>query len=824
METLLQDIRYALRGLARTPGFVCAVVVTLALGIGANTTMFGVLDVLLLRPPAHVERADRVVRAYFRRPVRGEGLSTRPNTSLPAYESLRDGAPQFASVAVLRPTTMSLGRGPEARQVAVTLVTHTFFPTLGVAPALGRFFGADEDRVGAQGVAVVSYGFWQGRLGGDRTALGRPLRIGRGTYTVIGVAPSGFTGVDLAGPDVWLPVYAAVEESIPAVALTSRDYRWVRVIARLRDGVRAQDAGALATLAFRRAAAASERRSDTLYSVLLGPVQAARGPSVTSDTKVSLWIGGVAALVLLVACANVANLLLARGIRRRREIAIRLGLGAGRNQVLRLLVVESMLLGLAGGAAALLVAVWGGALVRGLLLPGLSDDSTVLDWRVLAFTASLSLLAGLLAGVAPALRSSRADLSHALRSGARDVTTTRVRLRGALLAAQVAFTLVLLVGAGLFVRSLRGVQALDLGVDLVRVLRAQVDTRAAGLDNRASNALYMRLLERARTIPGVEHAAATVGSPFGTNLGTDLRVSGRDSLPQLPTGGPFFNAVTPEYFAALGIRIVRGRGFTEADGQDSARVTVVGQTFARLVWPGEDPVGKCLYVGDDQTTCVQVVGVVSNARLSELVEGPVLQYYLPVTRGSAGNTNTVINVDGMTDLLIRTRSPARDAAAAVQRALQGAEPGLPYVRVETLDESVAPLQRSWRMGATMFTAFGLLALAIAAVGVFGVTAYTVSQRTREIGVRIALGAQPRSVVRLVLRQGIRAAVAGAAVGLLGALALGRAVASLLYGVAPADPLVLGAVTAALLTVATLAAWLPARRAARVDPIIALQAE
>jgi len=822
VETLLQDIRYALRGLARAPGFVGAVVVTLALGIGANTTMFGVLDVLLLRPPEHVTRADRVVRAYFRQPVPGRGMATRPNTSVPAYESLRDGAPPFASVALVRPVTMTLGRGPEARQVSVTLVTHTFFPTLGVTPALGRFFGAEGDRVGAQGVAVVSYGFWQRRLGGDREALGRPLRIGRGTYTVIGVAPSGFTGVDLTGPDVWLPIYAAVEETMPVEALTSRNYHWVRVIARLRDGVRASDAGALATVALRRAAAASERPSDTAYTVLLGPVQAARGPSVTSDAKVSLWIGGVAALVLLVACANVANLLLARGIRRRREIAIRLGLGAGRNHVLRLLVAESLLLGLAGGAAALLVAIWAGALVRGLLLPGLPDDAMVLGWRVLALTGGLSLLSGLVAGAAPALRSSRADLSNVLRSGARDVTTTRVRLRGALLATQVALTLVLLVGAGLFVRSLRSVQSLDLGVDLDRVLRAQVDTRAAGLDSRSSDALYLRLLERARAIPGVEHAAVSVGSPFSSQYATSLRASGCDSLPQLPTRGPYFNAVTPDYFAALGIRIVRGRGFNEAEGRDAAPVAVVGQTFARLVWPGDDPIGKCLYFGDDQATCLQVVGVASNARLSDLIEGPVLQYYLPVANVDARIKSGFMS--GITDLLIRTKSPARDAAAAVQRALQGAEPDLPYVRVESLEESVAPQQRSWRLGATMFSAFGLLALAIAAVGIFGVTAYTVGQRTREIGVRMALGAQPRSVVRLVLRQSVRAAVAGAAVGLLGALALGRAVASLLYGVAPADPLVLGAVTAALLAVALLAAWLPARRAARVDPIIALQAE
>jgi len=811
---MIHDIRHALRGFARTPGFVLAVVVTLALGIGANTTMFGVLDVLLLRPPAHVQRADRLVRAYFSRPAPGVGMSTRPNTSLPGYESLRDAGPPFASVAVVRPSIMSLGRGADARQVAVTLVTHNFFPMLGVTPALGRFFSAEEDRVGGERVAVVSHAFWRARLGGDRAALGRPLRIGKGSYTVIGVAPAGFTGVDLAGPDVWLPVYAALEEAMPAVALTSRDYRWVHVIARLRDGARTRDAGAPATLAFRRAAAASERRSDTAYTVLLGPVQAARGPSSTSDARVSLWIGGVAGLVLLVACANVANLLLARGIRRRREVAIRLGLGAGRAQLLRLLLVESLLLGLAGGAAGLLVAVWGGALVRDLLLPALPDSVTVLDWRVLAFTGGISLLAGLLAGIAPALRSSRADLAATLRSGAHDVTATRVRLRAALLAAQVAFTVVLLVGAGLFARSLRNVESLDLGISVDRVLRVQVSTQAVVLARDASDALYLRLLERARAIPGVERAAVTMGSPFSSQISTDLRASGRDSLPQLPTGEPVFNAVTPEYFAALGMRIVRGRGFTDGDVSDSAHVAVVGQTFAQLVWPGEDPIGKCLYHGDDQATCVQVVGVASNAKLVDVIEGPVLQYYLPLSYAS----------NGLTDLLIRTRSPARDAAAAVQRALQGSDPDLPYVQVTSLEGDVAPQLRSWRMGATMFSAFGLLALAIAAVGVFGVTAYTVDQRTREIGVRIALGAQPRGVVRLVLLQGVSAAAAGAAVGLLGALALGRAVASLLYGVAPADPLVLGSVTAALLAVALLAAWLPARRAARVDPIIALQAE
>jgi len=811
VEALVQDIRYALRGLARDRGLTVAVVATLALGIGANTTMFGVLDALLLRPPAQVQRADRLVRVYVRRTIVGPEFVTVPNTSVPAFESLRDGASGFSAVAAMHFGEMSLDRGRDAQQVAVGMVTYNFFPTLGVTPALGRFFGSDEDRVGGEPVAVVSHAFWRTRLGGSRAALGRPLRIGRGTYAVVGVAPEGFTGVNLAGPDVWLPLRGAVQELFPAEALTRRSWSWVRMVARLRDGARLEDAAAAANLAFRRAAAASDRPRDTTTTVLLGPIQAARGPNaINIEARVSLWIGAVAALVLLVACANVANLLLARGMGRRREIAIRLGLGSSRARVLRLVLTEALLLASAGGAVALLVAVWGGALVRDLLLPQLPGEATVLHWRVLAFTVGVSAAAGLLAGIAPALHSSRADLAGALRGGACDATPARARLRAALLATQVALTVVLLAGAGLFVRSLRGVDSLDLGLDLDHALRVQVNARAAGLDRAQSDALYLRLLERVRSVPGVERAAVTVGSPFSSEYVVDLRTSGRDSL----VGPAFLNAVTAEYFASLGMRIVRGRGLTDADVSAAAPVTVVGRTFARQLWPGEDALGKCLYVNADQTTCVQVVGVVSDARLAELIEEPKLQYYLPLSRDSSG----------VSDLLVRTAVPARNAVTTVRRALQGSEADLPYLSVRALQDDVAAQKRSWRMGATMFLAFGLLALAIAAVGVCGVTAYGVSQRTREIGVRIALGAQPGGVVRLVLAQGVTAAAAGAAVGLLGAVALGRAVRSLLYGVAPADPLVLGSVTAAMLAVALLAAWLPARRATKVDPIVALQAE
>jgi putative ABC transport system permease protein len=824
MGALLHDLRYALRGLARSPGFTAAVVATLALGIGANTTMFGVLDTLLLRPPVHVRDPGRVARVYFNRNF-GEGATfTGSSTSFPSYESLKDAA-AFSATAAWFDAQLSLGRGENAKPIKVRGVTASYFPLLGVRTAAGRFFTADEDKPGAAPVAVVSHRYWLRQMGGDSAFARRTLTIGRLSYAVIGVAPEGFSGADLEEPDVWLPLRTATPDLNDPEALTSRNWFWVRALVRLAPGQTIASAASFATLAERRAASASDRRRDTLTAVLLGPIQDARRPKMSGDAKVALWVGAVALAVLLVACANVANLLLARGLRRRREMAIRAGLGAGRGRLVRQLLVESLVLAVAGGAAALLVALWGGAAVRAFLLPGLPASTALIDPRVLAFTTGVAMLAGVVAGVVPAWQASRTDVSESLRSGGRDVTTTRGRLRGALVAAQLTLTLVLLVGAGLFVHSLRNAQRLDYGLDLDHVLEASVDAQLAEISRTDSpggpsdpqSALYLRLLERVRANPAVASAAASVGEPYGWSHSTDLKASGRDSLPKVPSGGPYFNAVTADFFAATGTRIVRGRGILEADQAPGApRVTVVGQTFARLVWPGLNPIGQCLYVNGNDSTCVQVVGVAQDARARGVTEAQTLMYYIPF-----GQHLVPPPING---LLIRTRGPARLAEAEVQRTLQRTEPNLPYVSVRSLAEAVAPQWRSWRLGATMFTAFGLLALVIAALGLYAVTSYGVGQRTQEIGVRIALGAQRAQVIRLVVAQSVRAAAIGAAIGLGAALVLGRAVAALLFDVKPADALsVLGAV-ATLLAVAAVAAWVPARRAAQIDPMEALRHE
>ena len=857
MDTLIQDVRYAIRGLARSPGFTLAVVATLALGIGANTTMFGVIDTTLLRPPAHVADASRVARLYFRVNSFGE-TRVMPSTAFPALEAL-GGVRAFSAVAGFTDGQVSAGLGADARPLRVRAVTASYFPLLGVRPALGRFFDSTEDRLGGTPIVVVSHTYWMRQLGGAPDVLSRTLAIGPFVYAVIGVAPDGFTGAELDEPDLWLPIRQAAPVLGSAEALSSWNWIWVQAIARLAPGATRAWATAETQVVYDRAQAASgggmffagprgapgpgagrsgpgpgapQRMAPQppRTTVLLGPIQAARGPEMSSDAKVALWVGLVALAVLLVACANVGNLLLARGLRRRTELAVRAGLGAGRGRLVRQLLVESVVLGLVGGAAGLLVALWGGAAVRTYLIPRVASGTSLFDLRVLGFTAAVALATGVLAGIAPAWQASRTDIAAALRSSGRDLGAARGRLRSVLLAMQVALTLVLLVGAGLFVRSLRHAQTLDYGLDLEHLLLAGVQQRGANVSVSrqsmapspegpvdAQSARYLRMRERIQANPAVASADAMAGTPYQSAMIISIRVSGRDTLPRIAGGGPFLMVVTPTYFGTVGTGILAGRGFTEGDVKGSMPVAVVGQSFARFAWPGRDPIGQCIILGTGgPTACIQVVGVASDVRNLSVTRPTTMTWYL-----AFGQHLVDMPLDG---LVIRARGPADKVEGQVQHALQVSESDLPYVRVQTLTERIAPQWRSWRLGATMLSVFGLLALVIASLGLYGVTAYGVTQRTQEIGVRIALGAGRRDVVGLAVAQALRATGIGAVIGVLLALALGRAVASLLFGIKPADPAaVLGAI-AVLLAVAALAAYLPARRAAGIDPMEALRYE
>ncbi|HEV8304503.1 MAG TPA: ABC transporter permease [Gemmatimonadales bacterium] len=815
---MLQDLRYALRALIRSPGLSAAAIITFALGVGANATTFGLVDRLFFQSPAHVRDPSRVVRVYVRRTSTLVGTYTSGVGSYVRYADLRDAVRGFASLAAYHDTRTSLGRGAEAEPIRAGVVTASFFPLLGVQPEFGRFFTPSEDDVGAAArVAVLGHEFWLRRFGGDSTVLGRALRLGKNDYVVIGVAPRGFTGVDLAPMDLWLPMSAADPDLGNWDLLKCTHCFWLDVVGRLQADEPEARVETEATVVFRRPHP-DRPGDDSAATVLLGPIQAARGPDPSRDSKLALWLTAVSGIVLLIACANVANLLLARALQRRREVAVRLALGAGRGRLVRQLLTESGLIAALGAAAALLVIGWSGPVLRAYLLPQHAAGSS-LDLRTLAFTATIAVLTGLLAGLAPALQAAVPDLTGALKSGEGEARRRRSLTRAGLVVSQIALTLVLLAGAGLFIASLRNVQSLRLGFDPDRVLKVSLNFAGLGLQRADIDALYEQVHERLTHLPGVGSASLSVGDPLGWSFAIGLWVPGRDSLPRTSEGGPYFTAATPDYFGTLGTAVRRGRGFTAADVAGAPPVAVVGETMARLIWPGENPLGKCLIIGSrDKATCTQVVGVVEDARRNQLIEDATMQYFVPLAQAEKLTSSPV------TAMLVRTEGPADAMIAPVRRAIQEASRDLPYADVSSLATRLEPQLRPWRLGAALFSLFGALGLLLAAVGLYGVLAYLVSQRTHEVGIRMALGAESRDVLQLIIGHGLRVAVLGVAIGAVTALATGRVLASLLYGVSPHEPLVLVAAGVTLLVVAALSSWLPARRATKVDPMVALRYE
>jgi predicted permease len=819
LDSVRQDVTYAVRQLRRSPGFALAAVITLALGIGANATMFGVIDRLLLRPPAHVVDPARVMYLSYVRTFDGR-TDDQEAFSYPLYRDLRETR-AFEHVAAYSRTSLALGRGPDARRVRAMRVSANYFMTLGVRPALGRLFVAEDDgNPVAPTVAVLGYGFWQSHFGGDAGVLGRSLPLGDGRYTIIGVAPERFVGLGQSAVDLWIPLTAGVDAEDLVNWNKGRQAFWLRVIGRLRPGVTPAAARADASATLRagdeRAGVSPTWIAERNPRIALISALPRRARANDPDAKVSLLLGAVSLLVLLLACANVANLLLARGIRRRREIAVRLALGIGRRRLLRLLVLESLVLAALGGVAAVVVAKWGGELVRRVLFAGIDWVDSPVDARVLAYTALAALATGLLAGLAPALQASNPELTGALKEGAREGRVHRSRGRRALLLVQAALTVVLLVGTGLFVRSLRRIEALPLGMDVDRVLVATVSLSGTSYKPAEIRDIYRRLEEAARAMPGVRSAAIGTSLPFSTAWSEEVRVPGRDSLPLTKSGGPYFNAVSPDFFDAIGTRVLRGRGFTAADRGGRQRVAVVNETLARLWWPNESPLGKCMKVGGDTMPCAEIVGVVENARRFQVLEDESVQFFIPIEHAPSDLRPGALFV-----------RPTGDPAALLgplRRVLQSAVPNLPYVSVEPFRDQVSPQTRSWRLGATMFGAFGLLALVLAAVGLYGVLAYDVNQRMHEMGVRVALGAQGRDVSRLVVGEGLRIVVLGGAMGFGIAVAAGRFVKPLLFQTSPQEPAVFVVVGVVVLVVALLATVIPAWRAGRVDPVVALRVE
>ncbi|HYN06696.1 MAG TPA: ABC transporter permease [Vicinamibacterales bacterium] len=857
MESFLRDVRFALRGLRREPAFTAFVAITLALGIGANAAMFGIADRLLLRGPAHVREADRVVRVYFTEQPPGMRVFTTSGFGHVTYDLLRQGATAFEQVATYAINDVVAGQGADARQVRAGYTTAGFFPLLGVQPALGRFFTEHEDTANAAArVAVLSHSAWMSWFGGSQDAIGRTVTLGDESYEVIGGAPPGFTGAELGRVDVWVPGNVK-SARITSNWATTWNAQWLKIVARLKPGVTFEQAGLDATGAHRRAYTGGDAwtAEGRLSVASLGANDAGND---ATEVRVLRWLTWVAALVLLIACANIANLLLARGKRRHREVAIRAALGASRLRIVRLLLIESILLAFAGAAAGVVVTYAIGGLARQALFTSIEWTSSPVNARVLMASAAFALATGLLVGLLPALRSTRTAGTDALRTGPREGGGRRSALRTALTIVQAALSVLLLIGAGLFVRSLWNVRALDLGIDPDRVMvigaaRSSLARIPDGPEREAERArrrtFYLDTLDRVRALPGVEAAAVAVGLPFGDRFSVELRVPAPDAVPRLKGGGPGVSAVSAGYFETVGTRLLRGRAFTAEDRAGTEPVAIVSDLMAKTVWPGAEALGKCLLVGSGTPPCARVVGVAANTYRSRLREDPVMHYYIPAGQevGFGGSALIVRGADRSPNLGPFSRSSVRQLVgiwpyvsrsspvfpdedvrtalvADVRRLLTGLDTTISYISAETIQARIEPQVRPWTLGATVFLLSGLLALIVAGIGIYSVMSYLIADRRREIGVRMALGATAADIVRLVLRGSLLMAVVGIAIGEVVAALLGRFAEPLLFETSPRDPAVFAGVAGLLLAVAMAATFIPARRARSVNPVEALRTE
>jgi len=823
LDHLQQDVRYALRGLRRSPGFALSAIVTLGLGIGANAAMFGVVDRLMFRPFTYLRDPGHVHRVYLQSTDRDQEITSG---ALPytRYLDLRRWTTSFSEYAAYDEGGMAVGVGDAAREQPVDAVSSTFFRFFDAKPALGRFFVAEEDStpIGAT-VAVLGYTFWQNDLGG-RDVLGTPLRVGNTTYTIIGVAPKGFVGVSGGKPP-------ALYVPITTFAGSQRDeygkryyqdysWSWTQMMVRRKPGVSLAAANADLSAAHARSWNVERAERATLPPAdiarpraVASALREGAGPEPDLEARTLLWVSGVAAIVLLIACANVANLHLARALRRRREIALRLALGVSRARLVAQSLTESLVLSLLGCAVGIAVAQWGGVALRRLFVGETSSLDVVGDPRTLLVALGAAILAGLITGLVPVMFSGRRDLAGTLKMGAREGTYHRSPARSALLITQGALSMALLVGAGLFVKSVQHVRDSRMGYDAEQVLIVRRNLRGVAMSDSEQVRLGRRLLESAQSVPGVEHAAWVSSIPFWTTMSTALFVAGVDSVNRL---GEFsYQQATADYFQTMGTRVLRGRAFTKGDRATSPRIAVVSESMAKVLWPGADALGKCMRVGSDTMPCTTVVGIAEDAAWNTLTDETRYRYYVPIEQFRPGGGFAIV---------MRMRDDPALAAERVRKALQAVMPGETYVTARPMREVVDGERRSWKVGATMFIALGGLALVVAAVGLYGVVAYNVAQRMQELGVRVALGAQAPDIARLVVGQGVRFAVAGVTLGTLVALVAARWLQPLLFQQSAKDVTVFGVVGGVLITVAILASSIPARRAIRVDPNTVLRAD
>jgi macrolide transport system ATP-binding/permease protein len=812
MQTLFQDLRFGLRQLIKRPGFTLLAIISMALGIGANTAIFSLVDTVVFRPLA-VRNATELQELYGT--IQNGTVYTLQ--SYLNYKDYRDRNQAFSGLIAYRLVVASLSHNGNNERVWGAVVSSNYFDVLGVPPALGRGFLAEEDQTPkSHPVVVLSYACWQKRFASDPSIVGRTISMNNVVFTVVGVAPKGFIGTEVAyAPEMWTPLMMGPVIEPGSNWLEHRNSNNLFVVGRLKPGVtKAQAEASLKALTLELA---KEYPADNVGRdlELIPPglfIPDIRN-SVFAFTAVLTAIG---ALVLLLACVNLANLLLARATERRKEIAIRLAVGASRARLIRQLMTESVMLSLAGGLCGVLVAAWINQLVRGVNLPidvALVFDLRI-DWRVISFTLALSVVTGLVFSLIPALQSSKPELVPALKDESSMAGFRRSRLRNSLVVAQVSLSLVLLISAGLIVRSLQEAQRMRPGFNPENAVTLSFDVGLQGYDETKGRAFQRQALERIRALPGVDSAALTDSIPLSLNYSdTSIYLEGQPpaSSSELPIAIP--TSVSPDYFRTMGITL-RGRDFAEREDKVENRVAIVNETFARKFFPGQEAIGKRFNFSGPDKPFWEIIGVCGDGKYNSLGEEQKPALFRPQLR----DYNTTIA------LVVRTRNNPQTTLTAMQREMRTLDPTLPLYSVKTLIEHMKIPLFPARMAAGALGSFGILALVLAAVGIYGVMSYVVAGRTREIGLRMALGAQSGNVRSLILRQGMTLALIGSIIGLAIAFGATRLLKSVLYGVSASDPMTFVGVTFLLATVALLACWLPARRATRVDPIIALRAE
>jgi putative ABC transport system permease protein len=811
VETIWQDVRYAVRMLAKNPGFALIAILTLALGIGANSTIFSWINSTLLTPLPGVAHASEYVEV-----VTGSGDNAGP-FSYPDYLDLRDRNHSFSGIIASALTSVDLTGNGKPERVWAVFATANYFNTLGVRPILGRGFLATEGATpGTAPVVVISYQLWQTRFGGEASAIGRVIGLNKHPYTVIGVAPRAFQGTQSSlQDDLWIPATMAGQFHTSGNLLQERGSTWLMILARLKPGVTRRQAQADVNVAMQQIAREYPDSHKGDNSITVYPLWRAPFGANYYIHTILLLLMAVSGLVLLLACANVANLLLVRSVGRRREMAIRLSIGATRWRLIRQLLAESIILALSGGAIAMLFTVWTAGTLQDFIPPsGVPISMSVHAGRpVLLATLFISLITGVIFGILPAFRSSALQPIAVLKEEAGSTTGGRhkARLSSVLVVAQVAVSLLLLVCAGLFIRSVQLAQRFNPGFNPHNVLLYSYDLKGATYSPQAGMEFDRQLLARLNALPGVDSSALAAQIPL--SFGSDsylVQPEGYVSRPHEPMDVEY-NDISPGYFRTMQIALIAGREFTDADTDQSQLVAIVNEAFARRYWPHQDAIGKRLHASGKWFT---VVGVSGDSDYDHLGEKAKSFFYLPLTQDYASHVTIELRVLGDPLAFVRP----------VEQAVHALDGDLPLFDLATLDSRIQLKTTTERMGATFVGGFGVVALVLATIGIYGVLAYTMRQRTHEIGLRMALGAEPRDVFRLVLGQGARLALAGIAAGLAASLMVTRALSSELFNVSATDPLTYAGVALLLCAVALLACYIPARRAAKVDPMVALRYE